>query len=132
MIELWCNPKTRTSNKLIYISVFISPHNKFLFILCRKYLFDIEHGQLRLIEESVPTSRVTSDIIFHPTGGAVFTLTDHFGAVMVIPQNTLQVWPGYSGSQSVDVAILPEHNMVKNFIDGIYFMFSNPMDLGRL
>lgn len=50
--------------------------------------------------------------MFHPAGGAVFTLQDHFGAVMTIPQNTLQIWPGYSGSHAVDVAILPQHNMV--------------------
>lgn len=84
-----------------------------LLLIFRKFLFDVPSGRLRRIKESQPTSPVTSDIVIHPgESGALFTLRGHHGAIMAIPHNTLQLWPGYDGPDTTDVALLPQHNLV--------------------
>jgi len=86
--------------------------NGYIFF-CRKYLFDAENGLLQSIQESQPTGSVTSDIVVHQdASGALFTVENHFGAVMAIPQNTLQLWPGFEGPESTGIALLPQHNLV--------------------
>lgn len=72
----------------------------------------MELGQLRSIDETEPVGPVTSDIVHHPNGGALFTLKGHYGALMAIPENTVQLWPGLKGSDPADIALLPEHNLV--------------------
>lgn len=78
----------------------------------RKYLFEVEHGHLRDIEEVNPSGPITSDIVCHSDSKALFTLKGHYGALMTIPENQLLLWPGYSGSDLVNTALLPEHDMV--------------------
>ena len=65
------------------------------------------------IEESQPLGYVTSSVLEKGNGGALFAVEDHYGAVMTIPQNTLQLWPGDDHSDArTDVALLPQENMV--------------------
>lgn len=86
----------------------------------RKFLFDVKTAQLMPIEESQPLGLVTSKIIGKADGNALFTVQDHYGAVMAIPQNTLQLWPGNENSKEEDVVLLPHQNMVNAFIIILY------------
>jgi len=79
----------------------------------RKFLFDVKTNQLMPIEESQPLGQVTSNIVGKADSSAFFTVQDHYGAIMTIPQNTLQLWPGNENSEEgSDVVLLPHHNMV--------------------
>ena len=69
------------------------------------------------IEESQPLGQVTSNIVGKADSSAFFTVQDHYGAIMTIPQNTLQLWPGNENSEEgSDVVLLPHHNMVNIFV----------------
>lgn len=78
----------------------------------RKYLFEVENGLLRDIEEANPLGPLTSDVMCHTETKALFTAKDYYGVIMTIPENELLLWPGYSGSDSSNSALLPEHDMV--------------------
>lgn len=67
---------------------------------------------MRNIEETNPLGPLTSDIKCHTETKALFTIKDYYGVIMTIPDNQLLLWPGCSGSDSSNSALLPEHDMV--------------------
>ena len=100
--------------KALTIRVYHSnPFHIYFPINYRKFLFDVIANQLKPIEESQPLGLVTSEIVAKGNGNALFTVQDHYGAIMAIPQNTLQLWPkNESAQEGSDIVLLPRQNMV--------------------
>lgn len=87
---------------------------------CSKFIFDVEKGELKSIEESEPLELLTSELKYHPDTGNLFTLRGHYGALMRVPENEIKVWPGdkaeVNGKKTV---LLPQHQLV--IISTLYF-----------
>ena len=77
----------------------------------RKCLFKIDSNELRYINESQPLDRVTSEMI-QAQNDVLFTVRNHYGALMAIPENQLKLWPGLPDSDDGKVALLPKNNLV--------------------
>ena len=78
-----------------------------------KFIFDVEKGELKSIEESEPLDPITSELKYNRETGNLFTLRGHYAALMRIPENEIKVWPGDDAEvNNKKTVLLPKHQLV--------------------